>query len=176
MPAKGTHRIGEATWGALRDEYVTGNESYAKLAKRYGINLKTLQKRALNRAHPANGGKTWAEWRTEFHHRVSDETETKTVASASRTLAEVREKSARVSQLALLELEKRLTRPPDADESAPLLVETKDLVQIARLATAVKVELGGDPDGTPIEIQSKLDQLSVEQLRALAEGTDPGTT
>lgn len=170
MPSKVT-RLGDAVWGAMRDEYVTGNESYSALAKRYGVNLKTVEKHALNRDHPTNEGLTWGERRVEFRKRTSEETETKVTAVASRTLAIVREKSVNVAMLALEELERRLTPPTNVNgEPAPILLETSELIQAAKLATTVKVELSGDPDA-PALIQAKLDELSIEQLRKLAEGT-----
>lgn len=165
MPAKGTKRIGEATWGGMRDEYVTGDESLAKIAKRYGYPLKTVERRALDRHHPANMGQTWGEQRTDFRMRVSDEVEQKTIAIASRTLAEVREKSLNVSKLALEELERRLTRK---DDEQPVLIETRDLVQAAKISATIKIELSGDPDGAPVKIERKLDELSIEDLRKLA--------
>ena len=165
-------RLGDATWGAMRDEYVTGNESYPQLAKRYGVTSKAVEKHALNRAHPTNGGRTWGEWRTDFRRRTSDRVENVTTTIAARTLAEVREKSANVAKLALDELERRLaTTTPDGDP-ATVLVETKDLIQAAKLATAIKLELSGDPNNpTPVLVEQSLDALTIEELRKLAGGT-----
>jgi len=144
----------------MRDEYVTGNESYAELAKRYGVRKQTVGIHAADRN--ANAGRTWDELRTEFHDEVSGKAQAKASEALSRTLARVREKAATVAEKALLRLEKKLT----ADE----VIEDRDLVQIAKLATTVKIELGGDSEGTPVNIRQTLDELTVAELRKIAAG------
>lgn len=143
----------------MRDEYVTGNESYGELAKRYGTTKKTVDFHASNR--DANGGHTWAQLRAQFLEDVSEKAQKQTGDSLAQTLARVREKAATVAEKALLRLENKLT--------ADTPIEDRDLVQIAKLATTVKVELGGDPHGQPVRVRATLDELTVEQLRRLAE-------
>jgi len=62
-------RLGETVWAAMRDEYVTGNESYAQIAKRYDVGKTAVQRHALDR--DAGDGRTWSEWRAEFLDAVS---------------------------------------------------------------------------------------------------------
>jgi DNA-binding transcriptional regulator YdaS (Cro superfamily) len=85
-------------WFAERDLYVTGNESYADIAKRLGLNEGSVNQVATDREHIANNGKTWAEHRTEFREDISRETlereketqvlRTLTVNAAQRVMAE----------------------------------------------------------------------------------------
>ena len=87
-------------------------------------------------------------------------------------LARVREKAATVAEKALVEIERRIDDRVDIDhgdhgwKSCP--IEVKDLIAAAKLATAVKIELGGDPHGTPVAITGKLEALSLKDLRKLA--------
>ncbi len=53
-----------------------------------------------------------------------------------------------------------------------VLVETKDLVQVAKLATAFKVEPSGDRDSALAGIASIADQPSIEERCQLAERRD----
>ena len=158
-PACG-NRLGPTAWAAARDEYVTGDETYAEIAKRYGVSAKAVEFHAHNRE--ANLGKTWAQLRAEFHDDVSGRTQERVAESVSRVLAEVREKAAVVSKLALARIEAKL--------SGDVPVEDRDLVQMAKLATGVKIELGGDPHGAPLSIRTTLDTLTADDLRKLAEG------
>jgi transposase-like protein len=61
-------------WSAERDEYVTGTESYADVARRLGVSKQAVDKHACDKE--ANGGRTWSEWREEFRESLSgDKTE-----------------------------------------------------------------------------------------------------
>jgi hypothetical protein len=155
--AKANGRLGDAAWAAMRDEYVTGNESYSELAARYGTTKSAVEKHALDRE--ANGGRTWGEWRAEFLDGVNRETQDRVADTLATTLAQVREKTASVARKALEKLESRL------DSGDPM--EDKDIIAAARLATTVKVELSNDPE-FPVSIKAKLDELPIEEIRKLA--------
>ena len=152
-------RLGEAVWFGMRDEYVTGNESYASIAARYGIPKGLVEQHSCDRS--ANNGRTWSEMRREFHDDILEESKASVIDAVSKTMARVKSKAAKVAELAL----DRLTQKLESEEP----MEDKDIVAIAKLATAVKVELAGDPD-QPVNIKANLDALTVEQLRKLASG------
>lgn len=161
MAEKGANgRYGEAAIAGWRDEYVTGEETLLQLAQRVGVRYKTLERHASNRR--GNGGKTWGEMRSEFLDEVSRETQERSATSVSKKLAVVKEKSANVAALALAQLETRVSSGT---------MEDKDLIQAAKLATTIKIELGGDPNGVPVDIRNSLDELTVDELRKLAGGT-----
>jgi hypothetical protein len=158
--------LGTAVWSKARSEYVTGNESYAQLAERLGVLKNTVLKHA-DRRHSDNDGMSWDDARRAYLRRVSSAAEFKSETAATRTLSAVRESSAAVASLALEEIERRL-------ESAGA-IETKDLIGIAKLATSLRIELSGDPDGVPVRIERKLDELTVKQLKAIATRCESGS-
>ena len=157
---KSNGRLGDAVWAAMRDEYVTGNESYADLAKRYGVQKTAVERHALNRE--ANEGHTWGELRERFLADVSDRSLDAAGEALSKTLSEVREKSAAVARDALTQLATRVNSGT---------MEDKDLIQAAKLATTIKIELSNDPD-SPLDVRRALDALSKEDLEKLASGAD----
>jgi len=158
-------RLGEAVWAGARDEYVTGNESYAEIARRLGVRTRAVEDHALNRG--ANGGQTWGEMREEFLDGVSGKARSKASDKLAVVLARVREKSANVAEAAL----KRLATKLESDQP----MEDKDLIQAAKLATAVKIELGGDPNGAPVDVRATLAELTVADLKRLANNLSEDT-
>lgn len=151
-------RLGDAVWASMRDEYVTGNESYAEIAARYGVGKTAVERHALNRE--ANDGRTWAEMRETFHDEVNRRTADQTATSVALELAKVREKAARVARKALEKLDERLDTT----------MEDKDLIAAAKLATTVKVELANDPE-FPVTLKAKLDALTIDDLKKLSGDT-----
>jgi hypothetical protein len=143
----------------MRDEYITGNESYTEIGARYGVTKSAIEQHSGRNG--VNKGKSWGELRQEFRDDLSRVSKERVIDAVSTTLVRVKAKAAAVAELALDRLSKKL--------SGKVEMEDKDLVAVAKLATAVKVELAGDPD-QPISIKQNLDALTVEQLRKLASG------
>ncbi len=154
-------QLGRAVWAAARSEYITGNESLSQLAKRLGVTKSAVEKHAGSRRRD-NGGVGWDEARSQYLRETADAAESQSIRARSRTLAAVRESSANVASLALDEIARRLAEGPVA------AIETRDLIGIAKLAGTLRMELAGDPTGPPVRIEHVLDQLTVEELRALA--------
>jgi hypothetical protein len=145
-------------WTEIRDYYVTSDVSLAQLAEDRGIPLGTITKHAVNREQ--NGSKTWAELRVEFRDGVSD----RALDFAGKTLADKRAKvadsAADVAQKALDQLLARL--------SGGELMLDRDLINAAKLAATVKIELA-DEVGAPIDPFHRMAELTIEELRRLAD-------
>lgn len=158
-------------WDAERTAYVTGTETLDEVAARLGVNAKTVERMASSK-HALNAGETWGEKRAAYRATAAIKSEQRAGDAVASTLARVREKASAVAEKALLELERRLdenitvTLGEDGWEATPF--ETKDLIATAKLATSVKVELGGDPTGVPVELAGKLNDLTLKELRKLA--------
>jgi hypothetical protein len=162
-------------WFAERDLYVTGNESYADIAKRLGLNEGSVKQVACDREHIANNGKTWAEHRLEFRESVSGETlereketqvlRTLTVNAAQRSMAEDLVNTAFPKAIAALA----------GDE-----IEAKERVRLTIAALAlqrrihgldkapVRLEMTGK-DGGKIEHDVMLETDIPEDVKALGE-------
>lgn len=162
-PAGQAPRRPPINWTEVRDEYVTGDDTFESIAERYGVSPKTVEQHA-DRKHRDNAGKTWGEMRSEFRDDVSEkftDQAAKAYATKRRLIAD---KAADVALKAL----KKIDTIIDGGE-----VEPRDLINAAKLATAIKIEVTGDPNapdgGAPIPITARLDNLSLEELRKLAE-------
>ena len=152
-------------WIAVRDEYVSGDETYEGIAARYKVSPKTVEDHARRKSRENAGkaqGKSWGELRADFKAKAS----AKFTERATDSLAEIRqrwlEKAAQVGMKALAKLDARL------DGEA---IKDADIIQAAKLLSVAKVELSG-PDGSPMKIEGgismELDKLTVDELRRLA--------
>lgn len=149
-------------WEAERERYVTGTETTTEMAARLGVNRTSLEKQA-GRKRERGGkpcGKSWGELRAEHRAKVAAAAQKKVGEQQVTSLAALREKTSRVVAKALDVLDRRLEKA-EAEKTA-------DLVQIAKLGAPQKIELGGNPDGSPIDVRTKLDGLSTEDLLAIA--------
>jgi hypothetical protein len=163
-------------WAAARTEYVTGKESFSSLGTRYGVTKKAVEKHASDRG--ANGGVTWGELRSQHRGKTAAKAEQRAGDVQVTRLASIRSKASEAAELALDEMLKRLreggvTRSVAFSEGAVEYLDPiadKDLIAAAKLIVAVKVEMGGDPDGVPMQLETNLDNLSLDELRKLAGG------
>jgi hypothetical protein len=161
--AKSGIKLGRTVWVKARQEYVTGDESFAQIAARLGVTKSAVEKHA-SATHRDNGGKTWEQARMEFLHRASAAAESRNSGNAAATLAAVRETSADVALTALEKLQLRLDSNSD-------LIETKDLIGIAKLASTLRVELAGELNVKSQHVSDLLDTLTADELRAIAYDT-----
>lgn len=157
----------KVNWATERDRYVTGSESLADIGNRLGVTKNAVAKHALDRN--TNGGQTWYEIRLDFRRRLSDETTNKTLAATSRSLAQLRERSLNAANLAMEELARRLA--PQLSVSQ-VLMDTKELVQVVKLATTMKLE-PSTPDIALAEVLHALSQLVFLNLGTRGEEITP---
>jgi transposase-like protein len=162
---------GRINWAGARDEYVTGDESIAQLARRYGVTTSAAQKHSSDRE--ANGGRTWSEWREEFRADVSG----KRTEIAKRIKVEA---GAAVQMRHAELLQQLANQATEAIENALNECEPKDRVKLALAIiaaerrihgldrTPVQVELTGK-DGQPIEHDLTVDVGLDDDTRALAQ-------
>jgi hypothetical protein len=164
-------------WTAARTEYVTGKESYRQIGERLGVGKTAVEAHALDRS--ANDGQTWGELRAQHREQTAGKAVQRAGDAVADRLARVRSKAAEAAEKALDEVLKRIdaggslrkvikdgVEVPGLEVLEP--IADKDLIAAAKLAIAVKVQVAGDPDGTPLVISKRLDELSVEQLQKLA--------
>jgi hypothetical protein len=175
MPSKKQEngRVSPADWAAARDEYVTGDKSYAMIAADLGVTLNAVKKHALDRDQ--NGGRTWAEWREEFQAEVSGQ----------KTEVVKRIKVDAAAKVSMRHAEMLASLANDAREAvaeALALCEPKDKVKLALAIIAaerrvhgldrvpVQVELTGK-DGGPIEhdVEHDFDDASVAAAQRMLE-------
>lgn len=57
-------------WNKIKNEYINGNTSYRKLAKKYGVSFNTLQDRAIK--------EKWTELKASQHDKITTKTRQKT--------------------------------------------------------------------------------------------------
>ncbi len=162
-------------WDAERAAYVTGAETLDEVATRLGLNIKSVERMAGSK-HPLNAGGTWGEKRAAFRAEAAIRSEQQAGSEVAAALAKVRGKAVEAAGLALDALLQRLRdggvkrQVAFSDHVTEFMdpIDDKDLVAAARLAIASKLEVGGNPDGVPLQLASSLDALTVDELRRLA--------
>lgn len=171
MPTKkqSNGRVPPIVWAGARDEYVTGDKSLAQIAADLGVGVNAVKKHACDAEQ--NGGRTWAEWREEFHAEVSGQ--------KTEVLKRIKvDAAAKVSMRHAELLQELATQAREAIGDALNACEPKDKVKLALAIIAterrvhgldrvpVQVEVTGK-DGGAIEhdIEHDLD----DGLRAVAE-------
>jgi predicted transcriptional regulator len=153
-------RLSRQLWARVRSEYVTGEESLSQIADRLGITKSAVEKHS-SPGHRDNKGIGWDAARQEFLRSKSESAEAHSLKSSAEVLADLRDKTAIVSMGALEKIQRRLDNPFD-------VIDTRDLIGIAKLTATLRVELAGDPNGAPVRIDHIFDGLTTDELRRLA--------
>ena len=144
-PGKDPGIPGKIDWTAVRDEYVTGDETFERIAARYSVSRKTVEDHARRKSRDNVGkaqGKSWGELRAEFRAGASVKRTEKAADSIAETHRRWIEKAAQVGLKALHKIDARL----DSEG-----IKDADVIQAAKLLSVVKLEISG-PDGAPIAL------------------------
>jgi hypothetical protein len=140
-------------WAGIRDEYVTGDETFKQIAARISCSIKTVEAHSQDREK--NGGRTWPEWRAEFRDEVAGKSTeiTKLIRVEAAAKVAMRQASylADLAEQAQANVENAFAECDPKDRIALSLKVIELERKVHGLDRApVKVELTGK-DGGPVE-------------------------
>ena len=113
----------ETQWISIRNEYITGNDSYRQLAEKHGIPWSTFRDRATREG--------WKKARDEYREDLMTETEQKTKEKIAESEAEIASIRSRLRLKIMKQLETRLDKEKVGGMEFRRLVQSfKDMCEI----------------------------------------------
>jgi len=142
---------------AIRSRYICGTESFTTIAAALDIAPSALEYHSAKSERTT--GKSWGTLREEWQRRTGERAIELASVTVSSRRAMIAEEAAVVSLLSLRRLAKRL------EDGAQ--IKDADLCALAKLSISKSMEL--TVDSSALNINSNLDALTIDQLKALSE-------
>lgn len=141
-------------WNAVREQYVTGTESYADIARRLTISPTAVEKHALNRR--ANGGQTWGELRTAFRDTRDEAAREETLETQAELQASISVNRLKVADMCI----KRIL------ELGTDGAKRRELAEVAKVGLDQKIHVATEK---PVEVDLGISATERTALRRLLE-------
>ena len=114
--------VSETRWIRIRNEYITGDDSYRQLSEKHKIPWSTFRDRATREG--------WKKARDEYRENLMIETEQKTKETTAETDSEIASIRSRLRLKIMQQLETRLSQAEDGMEFRRLVQSYKDMCEI----------------------------------------------
>lgn len=142
--------MANSDWQKIKNEYISTNISYRKLAEKYNVSFNTLKDRAIR--------ENWSELKNEQHHKIITKIQQKTAEKIAETESNYVINFAKINHL----LSKKIVEMAKSIDNPQML---KQLTGALKDIKEVYIDL---PQADNVVINSE-DDLTIEELKKLAK-------